>query len=705
MNAGMIDEDPDRPPVIGKLARKVRHSRFVGRAAELELLRQALLAEEPPFVVLYLFGPGGVGKSALLHEYARLASEQGRVIYHLDGRYIEPSPQGFLHALAQLSGPVTPELLPNTLATLPPAVLLLDTYERVMGLDGWLRETFLPALPAHVLVVIAGRQPPSEPWRTDPAWRELARIVSLRNLRPEESRQLLSNMHVPASRHETILSVTYGHPLALVLVGEWLSIAQGEEAGSLKPSPDVVRRLVERFVEDAPTPQHRRALEICAHVQFTTEALLAELLGEAEGYTLFQWLRNLSFIEQGPHGIFPHDLVRDVIDADLRWRNPDAYRQMHRQIRLYLRRLRNNASQAQQQRLFVEIIFMNRRQPLIKGRYDYTALEGLSIDHTNEHDLPRILEMVARHEGEESAQIARQWYQRKPQDFRVFRSSEGTVQGFVAHLFLDGQDQKAEAFDPAMRSFWPYVRSNGPLRPGEQVLYTRFWMGWEGYQDSLVHTLVATTAVNTWLNAPRLRWSFVATAKPDFWHGMFAFFFIHRIRQADFTVGGRTYGVFNHDWVAQPVQEWLDAILERETQGELQFLPSDQESPPPLIVLSQPEFAEAVRQVLRDYHRLDALARNPLLRSRLLRDVAGPGPSADALQSLIRQAVESLQVNPKDDKFYRALYHTYLHPAPTQESAAQRLGLPFNTYRYHLSKGIERVTEWLWQRELYGPGF
>ncbi len=703
MDSQNIHQNSENFTLIGDLARKARHDRFVGRAAELELFRQALVSEDPPFVVLYLFGPGGVGKSALLGEFARLAAQEGRPVYHLDGRYIEPSPQGFLHALAQLSGSGKPEVLLSTLASLPPGVLLIDTYERITALDHWLRETFLPALQARMTVVIAGRQSPLEPWRTDPAWRELARIVALRNLRPDESRRLLAAMHVPASQHEAILSTTYGHPLALVLVGEWLSISQGQVPNSFEPSPDVVRLLVQRFVEDAPTEQHRRALEICAHVQFTTEAMLAELLGEADGSTCFQWLRNLSFIEHGPYGIFPHDLVRDVIDADLRWRNPDAYRQMHRQLRHYLARRRNNASELEQQRLFVEVIFMNRYQPLIQGRYDYTALEGLFVDQAHENDLPQILEMVTRHEGEESAQIAWHWYQRKPRDFRVFRSSQGAIQGFVAHLFLDIQDQEAEVFDPAMRSLWPYVRSHGMLRPGERMLYTRFWMGWEDHQDSLVHTLVATTAVNTWINAPRLRWSFVAAAKPDFWHGMFAFFFIHRITQADFTVSGRTYGVFNHDWVAQPVQEWLDAILERETQGELHTLPPEQESRPALIVLSQPEFAEAVRQALRHCHRIGALAQNPLLRTRLLHDFAGPTPSAEALQSLLRQAIESLRESPKDEKFYRALYLTYLHPTLTQEAVAERLELPFNTYRYHLTRGIERVTEWLWQRELYGP--
>jgi hypothetical protein len=45
---------------------------------------------------------------------------------------------------------------------------------------------------------------------------------------------------------------------------------------------------------------------------------------------------------------------------------------------------------------------------------------------------------------------------------------------------------------------------------------------------------------------------------------------------------------------------------------------------------------------------------------------------------------------------------TVFKGAPTQEAAAARLGLPFSTYRRHLTAGIERVTAWLWDRELHG---
>lgn len=305
-------------PISNRLS-EARRRFFGGRAAELELFRQALLADELPFAVLFLFGPGGVGKTTLLHACADIAAEEGRAVFHLDGRDIDPSPHGFLLPLSSQARPGEAPLSLDGLAALPPAVLFLDTYERLAPLDPWLRETFLPHLPAHILVVIAGRQPPAEPWHTDPAWRELARIVSLRNLRPEESRRLLTTLGVPVRLQESFLDVAYGHPLALVLLADWLALGARPEAEiSLEHAPDVIRLLVERFMQDVPTAQHRRVLEICALARVTNEALLAEVLSEEADPAFFAWLRGLSFMESGPEGLFPHDLVRDVLEADLR---------------------------------------------------------------------------------------------------------------------------------------------------------------------------------------------------------------------------------------------------------------------------------------------------------------------------------------------------------------------------------------------------
>jgi hypothetical protein len=39
---------------------------------------------------------------------------------------------------------------------------------------------------------------------------------------------------------------------------------------------------------------------------------------------------------------------------------------------------------------------------------------------------------------------------------------------------------------------------------------------------------------------------------------------------------------------------------------------------------------------------------------------------------------------------------------PSQEKVAERLELPFSTYRHRLGKGIERVSEILWLRAAPG---
>jgi hypothetical protein len=76
-------------------------------------------------------------------------------------------------------------------------------------------------------------------------------------------------------------------------------------------------------------------------------------------------------------------------------------------------------------------------------------------------------------------------------------------------------------------------------------------------------------------------------------------------------------------------------------------------------------------------------------------------PTAATLRALIVGAATDLVgSSARAEKLYRALDCTYLAPAATQELAAERLGLPFNTYRYQLAAAVKRVADTLWQREL-----
>lgn len=680
-----------------------RRKHFVGRVAEIELFRLALLEAVPPFAVLHLYGPGGVGKTTLLQEYARIAAESGCLAVRIDGRNLDPSPAAFWSALSLAldlpAGASTVEVL----AQAPRSVVLIDTYETLAPLDTWLREIFLPQLPAQTLVVIAGRNPPVAPWRTAIDWRDLVRIVSLRNLRPEESQAYLSAQGIPQAQYPAVLSFTHGHPLALSLVADVL--AQSNQPAPFIPEnePDVVRVLLERFVQHVPSPAHRQALEACAHARVTTEALLAEALNTADAPALFEWLRGLSFIEQGPQGLFPHDMAREVLDADLRWRNPEIYRELHRRLRDPIVRKMQTTRGLEQQRAFFDLLYLHRNNPLMRPYYEWASLGSAYAEPAATRDHPAIVEMIRRHEGATSAQIVQHWLQRQPAAFTIFRAAAEQPIGFIATLALQEVTPEDREVDPAVQVAWDFAQRYNPARPGEALIYHRFWTGSETYQVvSAVHNMVALTCTTYWLTTPNLAWSFLACADPDYWHPMFSYLNFRRTPEVDFAIGSQPFAVYTHDWRAEPALAWLEVMAQRELATDLTVERVEPTPSAPMVVLSQPEFAEAVRQALRNYQRPAVLATNPLLRSRLVAEQAAQTPDPATLQALLREAAATLKANPKDVKLYRAIWHTYLEPANTQELAAELLGLPFSTYRYHLANGIDRMVELLWQRELYG---
>ncbi|MBW7886328.1 MAG: ATP-binding protein, partial [Caldilineaceae bacterium] len=522
---------------------RARQQRFVGRQAELELFRTTLLAKEPAFAVLHIYGPGGAGKTSLLHELARLATQQGRPTVYLDGRDVEPEPAAVKAAL-------------GSFLTAANGVLLIDTYERLAGLDGWLRGVFLPQLPAASLIVIAGRQVPTT-WREDAAWADLTRIIALGNLPVEESHAYLAARGVPEPHHTAVLAFTRGHPLALSLVAELYRQGDAVAFGDTPAAYDVIRVLMERFVRDAPSSQHRKALELCAIARTTTEAMLANLFDADVAFELFQWLRQLSFIEHGPYGIFPHDLVREVLDADLHWRNPGDYAELQQAALTYLRRAAQVASGQERQRLRMDTIYINRRAPGMRDFFVWDSADTVYAEPAARADFPAIIDMVARHEGDASAAIARHWLARQPDRWLVYRTTGGELYGCMAQLALERATPEDAAIDPAVAAALAHVGASHPIQPGDTISHMRFWMARDTYQAIAVAVNVtAANCVIHWTSTPRLVWSFVTMANPELMAPHFQSIHFHRTPAAEFAIGGRHYGVFSHNWALMPVSAW-----------------------------------------------------------------------------------------------------------------------------------------------------
>ena len=679
----------------------LRDKYFVGRAAELELFRSALQQNptEPAVSLFFVFGPGGVGKSVLLRQFGRLATAAGATVIALDGRDLEPSPAGFLSAVRAALG-ADESLSPlESLAAQRRPVLLIDTYEALTSLDTWLRELVLPQLPDQALVVLAGRDAPTVAWREDPAWSELARIVPLRNLPPSDSRAYLQARGISEAQQASVIAFTHGHPLALALVADVLAHGEHDSFSPMQAS-DVLQVLLARFIEQVPSPAHRRVLEVCARARVTTEALLADVLGMADAAALFGWLRGLSFIERGPEGLFPHDLAREVLDADLRWRDPESFADLHgRLLRSLVQQLQSRVGR-DQQRAYFDLIYLSRHNRFIQAQYDWKSLGTTYAEAASPEDFPEILEMVLRHEGKASARIAEYWLGRRPEAFLAFRGAARQLDGFAAALVADEINAEDCSADPAVAAAWRFVQRHAPLRPGERLMHHRFWMSRDGYQNPAALNVAATVSGTRWLTTPRLAWSFILCASPQILGPGFVALGFSRAAEADFEVGEREYTVFAHDWRIQPPLAWIERRGLLEFSNEAPTAP-DPGARAPMLVLSRPDFEEAVRQALRDFGRPDALAANPLLRSRLAAEHAGGAPNPATLQALLRDASSELRGSPKTEKLYRALACTYLEPAATHELAAERLGLPFNTYRYQLAAAIKRITDRLWQRELH----
>lgn len=693
----------ERFPRLGDRLAATARRRIRGRDRELGLFRRALVGSSGPFSVFFVHGLGGVGKTALLDECANEAARAGVLTVHLDARVIDPVPRAFLQALGEVLGLADTDSPLDRLSREDAVVLTVDSYDALVTLDPWIRQTFLPQLPSRGVVMMAGRRPPCADWTADPALSAIFHPLSLRNLSPAESRALLSDRLVPEEQHDNVLQFTHGHPLALVLVADVVANAGAGQPFTPQSAPNVVHELLTRLIAAIPTACHRRALEASAQARVTTEALLGAVIEDGDPYELFDWLRGLSFIEQGPEGVFPHDLAREVLDTDFRWRDPDGYLEMNRRIWRHLRQRVVATTGRVQQRVFFDKLYLHRGSATGSRYHDYTTLGSVFAETATAADHAAIVETVRRHEGAESAHIAAHWLERQPQAFRVARGARDEMLGFVASIVLTPEAAGDAGIDPAVPGARAFVRRRGPLRAGEEIVHHRLHMSCERYQNlSANNNLLAMRASFAPLEHRHLAWSFVAFARSDSWLPLMQYINFERAEDADFTVGGRDYMVFVHDWRVESFEMWWDLLCERSVSSEPIGEAAAAPPTPSIVVLSEADFAASVRQALRDYTRPAALTASPLLRSRLVADAEGNSGDAARLQSMLREALDTLNTSPRDEKFYRALLYTFFQPAATQEDAAERLGLPFSTYRYQLARGTERIVERLWELELSG---
>jgi hypothetical protein len=664
------------PRTLGERIGDDRLRFFVGREAERALFRSALEQDRGDWSVLYVHGPGGIGKTTLLKILATDARASGRLVVEVDLRTSAATPQAF-----------EAELGARALAT-EGLVLVIDTFERAQALESWLRNRLIPRLPSDALVVVAGRLPPDPSWRADPGWNDALRVIGLPDLGAGEARSLLAGRGVPEALRDEVLTFAGGQPLALTLAAD-LAARPAARPGGWAPDRDVVKTLLSRLIGTVPSPRHRRALEVCAQTEVTTEDLLRATVG-ADAAELFEWLCTQPFVESGRYGAYPHDVVRDLLVRDLRWRDPDGYAELHRLVREHLVDRVRQAPEAGVIEAGRSLMFLYRNVTSLAGYVTWVERGEVYEDVLRPEDRATVLRLTAESETAESVRIAQYWLDRQPGAFRVHRrADDDEMVAFGAWLTLDKPDPDDLAADPTVAALWRHAETHGQVRDGEHLVLHRFSIDPVAYGGvSPVVDLFVIRSVAEWMRSDGLAWSCHVSQNAELWGPQMASI-DHDPLSAPVVVGDRPLTLYVHDWRAHPAREWLDRQDIEVFSGR---------RPPPIgepaqSVLPRDSFDAAVRKALRDFDDAALLQANDLCGTALAHDGA-------ALRQVLTEALGELAENPRADKLHRAVNTTYFRRVPTQEAAAERLGLPFSTYRRHLTAGVKGLCDVLWGLEL-----
>lgn len=673
-----------------------RKMNFVGREKELDFFTSLLTEKSPATHLVYICGPGGQGKTTLLKQFADRCRDKAVPCLQLDCRYIEPHPDSFreaFHAASPFTDGKT--VMESIHAHKGTVILLIDTYEKLKQLDDWLRMEFLPELPSNVVTVLSGRLPLSTSWKTDPGWPGITKVFALKELSEQESTQLLSRRNIPTEQIQRIVEYTHGNALALSVVADIFD-QRVDSCFDPLDSPDIMRTLFEQFVQEVPSPAHKAALELCALVHVTTEELVEEVLGAQLAHELFNWLMTLTIVEKGPRGIYPHDIARDAIASEMRWRNPEWYRHLHiKTQQVFNSKILKQTGERQREAIF-NLCFLHRLNPAIKHFTELQENGSSWQDRMMPQDEPHLIAMVRKFEGDHAAEIFAQWIGHEAAEIWVYRDAEKTPAGVVLRIDLEKINEKTH--DEYINALLPHKKKM-KIAPGQLMSVFPTWMGRDSYQNvSSVQTTIFFSIIQ-WYFTPGLAYSMIRCAYPEFWKEVLEYAYLSHVPGLDYEDNGQPYGWYGYDWRERPPLMWLELMGKKEINED----DSSTTTTAGLPVLTGKEFIDTVHEALKHVGNPRKMVGNKLLQSRFVH-VANTGEPTDVnlaltLADKLTQTITSLKDAPKDETLHRVLYRTFINPVGSQEQAADFLYMSFSTYRRQVRKGVERVADLLWIEE------
>lgn len=473
VGANVAEVEPGAGQIQGRLTEAVG-AELVGRARERAELLDWLEPGQGPAVV-FVWGAGGIGKSTLVR--GALASAGGRPLL-LDGHDVEPTPAGLLRAVGaaiDATTPPTPDEAAAMVATADVSVLVIDAYERLNLVDGWLRNSLLVRLPSSVTTVIVGRRPPNLAWRAAPGWRRLLAELVVDPLADSDARRLVDRHPLPPERRELVLRFGRGHPLALELAAEAfarhpdLHLPEG-------PPAEVVEELFEVLLDDL-ADADRSTVEAAAVLRRVTQPLLTAVLSDdslSGSSTERAWrlLRGLPYVTTTSSGLRLDGVAHHVIGDALEIRDPVRVGQLRRRAANAVLR---DAAGGDSWDATADLLFLVQN-PIIRNSYVPPGDQQHAVEQAALDDLPAILAITETYDGSAGAGLIRLWWNAHRDRFVVGRGTDGEVTAFSVVVRLSEVDHDLARTDDVLRVFLDDLRLR-PLADGEDALLHRRALG------------------------------------------------------------------------------------------------------------------------------------------------------------------------------------------------------------------------------------
>jgi hypothetical protein len=585
---------------------------FQGRQAELDTVLTALTAPGRLPGVISLTGPPGIGKTAFVYALERACRARGAA----DVRIVDS--RDFPHTLAGLVSTA------KDIDSQRPSLLVFDTFEEMRDLEERFWNRFLPGLRGPVLVLLSGRPSPDAGVRP-PGWRLVADEIVLTPLPDGQARLLLGHLGVTGeAAASSIVDLAGGSPLLLCVAAEVYRSGAMRDAADLGVPGMIGRSLIARMTRELRRPDVRELLQAASLVRTFDEELLAAMV---DGVTpeSFDALCDLTVVRPTAAGACLHDVVRQTVSAEVRWRAPERYARLRRRA---ARHLLGRSADGDRGLVVPELLHLIGETVGPRRFFADARDRGVSLRPAHEGDLAG-LEHLCRAGTHNFGWHADQMLRELRADFAV------AMDWFV--VATDQDRVVAYSYSlPLHRQTWPAVagargRFRAALPSAESAAIARaapdrpaaFLIAGTvalGSHRSAEPALRFATFTNRHVRAPSVSRSYVLMpGDSPFEAAAVSLGMSRRLAGIEMAPGEPPADAWTLDYGERGFPSWVQRSLNLpEQESPLDLVPGD-------------VLAGQVKLALEDLYRPESLAQSPLVRLRCVDQGAGLAPGLRAL--------------------------------------------------------------------------